>query len=99
MPPPAIGLTNCLRRRQSCPAMPIFRPAWNGCWRLLQHTRKLRRLAGLIVLGQRRRQTLETGDRPMNFLRIATVTAALLALLGSAVEAQTTLRVGLAEDP
>jgi peptide/nickel transport system substrate-binding protein len=35
----------------------------------------------------------------MNFLRVATATAALLALLGSAVQAQTTLRVGLAEDP
>src|SRR3954471_9430684 len=35
----------------------------------------------------------------MNFLRVATVTMALLALLGTGVQAQTTLRVGLAEDP
>src|SRR3569832_1564094 len=35
----------------------------------------------------------------MNFLRIATVTAALLLSLGSGVHAQTSLRSGLAEDP
>jgi peptide/nickel transport system substrate-binding protein len=35
----------------------------------------------------------------MNLLRLATVAAALLVSLGSAVQAQTTLRIGLAEDP
>jgi len=35
----------------------------------------------------------------MNFLRIATVAAALLVSLGSNLQAQTTLRIGLAEDP
>src|ERR1700724_708701 len=35
----------------------------------------------------------------MNPIRLATVAAALLVSLGSAVQAQTTLRIGLAEDP
>jgi peptide/nickel transport system substrate-binding protein len=35
----------------------------------------------------------------MNFLRIATATAALLLSLASGVQAQTTLRIGLGEDP
>jgi peptide/nickel transport system substrate-binding protein len=35
----------------------------------------------------------------MNYLRIATVAAALLVSLGSNLQAQTTLRIGLAEDP
>jgi peptide/nickel transport system substrate-binding protein len=36
---------------------------------------------------------------PMNLLRIATVAAALLVSLGSNLHAETTLRIGLAEDP
>jgi peptide/nickel transport system substrate-binding protein len=36
---------------------------------------------------------------PINVLRIATVAAALLASLGSNLHAETTLRIGLAEDP
>ena len=36
---------------------------------------------------------------PINVLRIATVAAALLVSLGSNLHAQTTLRIGLAEDP
>jgi peptide/nickel transport system substrate-binding protein len=35
----------------------------------------------------------------MNYLRIASVAAALLLSLGSSLQAQTTLRIGLAEDP
>ena len=35
----------------------------------------------------------------MNLLRLASVAAALLVSLGSAGQAQTTLRIGLAEDP
>src|ERR1700726_4512720 len=36
---------------------------------------------------------------PMKILRLASVVAALLVSLGSAVQAETTLRIGLAEDP
>ena len=39
------------------------------------------------------------GTRPMKRLRIATVAAALLMSLGSNLHAETTLRIGLAEDP
>ena len=35
----------------------------------------------------------------MTYLRIATVAIALLVSLGSSLQAQTTLRIGLAEDP
>jgi peptide/nickel transport system substrate-binding protein len=35
----------------------------------------------------------------MNLLRVATIAAALLVSLGSVAQAQTTLRIGLAEDP
>src|SRR5689334_6705647 len=45
------------------------------------------------------RPALIEGTRPMNFLRIATVTAAMLLSLACGVQAQTTLRIGLAEDP
>jgi peptide/nickel transport system substrate-binding protein len=48
---------------------------------------------------QRRRQALEDGDRSMRIFRIAAAAAALLALLAAGAQAQTTLRIGLAEDP
>src|SRR5258707_11171439 len=38
-------------------------------------------------------------NSPMKILRLAATTAALLLSLGATVHAQTTLRVGLAEDP
>src|ERR1700719_616498 len=36
---------------------------------------------------------------PMKILRLATIAAVLLLSLGAGVQAQTTLRIGLAEDP
>jgi peptide/nickel transport system substrate-binding protein len=38
-------------------------------------------------------------NSPMKILRLAAMTAALMLSLGAGVEAQTTLRIGLAEDP
>jgi peptide/nickel transport system substrate-binding protein len=42
---------------------------------------------------------MDVGTNPMKILRLAAVAAALLLSLGAGVEAQTTLRIGLAEDP
>src|ERR1700759_377625 len=39
------------------------------------------------------------GTSPMKILRLAAIAAAILMSLGAAVQAQTTLRIGLAEDP
>src|ERR1700722_13812820 len=41
----------------------------------------------------------DMGTSPMKFLRFAATAAALLLSLGASVQAQTTLRIGLAEDP
>src|SRR5450432_4180019 len=41
----------------------------------------------------------EHGEGPMKVLRLAATSAALLLSLGAGVQAQTTLRIGLAEDP
>src|SRR5882672_10389029 len=38
-------------------------------------------------------------NNPMKILRVATAVAALLISFGTAVQAETTLRIGLAEDP
>src|SRR5258708_2788908 len=47
---------------------------------------------------QRRRPALDMGICPMKILRVAATAVALFVSMGTGVQAQTTLRIGLAED-
>src|SRR5437868_331238 len=98
-PPPATALRNCRRRTTLFPPMAAFRRCWKN-WSPPSGGRKVRPMPGLVLSGHKPPKCNRGyGDGAMKILRLAVTAAALLLSFEATVQAQTTLRIGLAEDP
>src|SRR6185437_13435589 len=98
-PPPATASASCRRRTLSFRPIAVSRRRWKN-WSRPSGDRKQQPLPGLSKQDNARcGVSREMGNQTMNMVSKAAMAAAVLLSLGVNAHAQTTLRIGLAEDP
>src|SRR6185437_10244931 len=98
-PPPATASASCRRRTLSFRPIAVSRRRWKN-WSRPLGDRKQQPLPGLIKQDDDAEHGVKRDREPaMNMIRKAAIAAAVLLSLGVSAHAQTTLRIGLAEDP
>src|ERR1700688_869875 len=100
-PPPVIARRNCLRRTPSFPMMAAFHRRSRSWLPRSGAPRKDLQRPGLVQLMQGNDREETGAMRVFRFLLTAMVLTvmALSLVLGTSARAETTLRIGLAEDP
>ena len=100
MPPPATAWRNCRRPDAIVPADGGFSPVLEKLVAAFGRTEGAGRCRGWYSRDTSRQSVIvDMGMGAMKILRLAVTAAALLLSFEATVQAQTTLRIGLAEDP